>query len=104
LTPPPFVQIRNDFVLISGDTISNMSLEGVLAEHKARRVKDKQAIMTMVVKQAKPDPITHLSRLGNDELLAAIDPQTKQLLHYDHGKESGGREGRGRCVTMATTL
>ncbi|GAQ80574.1 eukaryotic translation initiation factor eIF-2B epsilon subunit [Klebsormidium nitens] len=85
--------IRNDFILISGDTISNMSLDAVLAEHKARRAKDKQAIMTMVVKQAKPDPVTHLTRLGNEELLAAIDPQTKQLLLYDHGKESGGREG-----------
>lgn len=79
--------------MISGDTISNMSLDAVLAEHKARRAKDKQAIMTMVVKQAKPDPVTHLTRLGNEELVAAIDPQTKQLLLYDHGKESGGREG-----------
>ncbi|KAM1752575.1 hypothetical protein ACFX11_010541 [Malus domestica] len=56
--------IHGDFVLISGDTLSNMSLT----------------------------QITHQSRLGNDELFMATDPNTKQLLYYedkeDHTKGS----------------
>ncbi|KAG0601733.1 hypothetical protein M758_11G136100 [Ceratodon purpureus] len=84
--------IRGDFVLVSGDTVSNMSLKEVVKEHQERRKKDKLAVMTMVVKRAKPSPSTYQTRLGNDELLLAIDPQSKQLLHYDPGRESGGRD------------
>lgn len=77
---------------MSGDTVSNMSLKEVVKEHQERRKKDKLAVMTMVVKRAKPSPSTYQTRLGNDELLLAIDPQSKLLLHYDPGRESGGRD------------
>ncbi len=40
--------IKSDFVLVSGDTVSNMNLAPVLEAHKARRAADKNAIMTMV--------------------------------------------------------
>ncbi|KAB1994766.1 hypothetical protein ES319_D13G120200v1 [Gossypium barbadense] len=79
--------IHGDFVLISGDTVSNMSLTQALQEHKDRRKKDANAIMTMVVKQAKPSPITQQSRLGTDELFMAINPVTKQLLYYEDKAE-----------------
>ncbi|KAL1828028.1 hypothetical protein ACET3Z_006440 [Daucus carota] len=75
--------IRGDFILISGDTVSNMSLTEVLQEHKERRRKDSNAVMTMVIKKSKPSAITHQSRLGTDELIMAIDPDTKQLLYYE---------------------
>ncbi|KAJ4715515.1 translation initiation factor eIF-2B subunit epsilon-like [Melia azedarach] len=82
--------IHGDFVLISGDTVSNMSLTQALQEHKDRKKKDDKAVMTMIIKQSKPSPITHQSRLGTDELFMAIDPNTKQLLYYeetaDHSK------------------
>ncbi|KAL6211352.1 hypothetical protein ACLB2K_016579 [Fragaria x ananassa] len=84
--------IHGDFVLISGDTVSNMSLTQVLQEHKERRKKDSNAVMTIVIKRSKPSQITHQSRLGTDELFMAIDPNTKQLLYYedkaDHAKGS----------------
>ncbi|KAK6232830.1 hypothetical protein SCA6_002903 [Theobroma cacao] len=79
--------IHGDFVLISGDTVSNMSLTQALQEHKERRKKDANAIMTMVVKQSKPSPITQQSRLGTDELFMAINPDTKQLLCYEDKAE-----------------
>ncbi|XVF30875.1 hypothetical protein REPUB_Repub16aG0095400 [Reevesia pubescens] len=79
--------IHGDFVLISGDTVSNMSLTQALQEHKERRKKDANAIMTMVVKQSKPSPITQQSRLGTDELFMAINPNTKQLLCYEDKAE-----------------
>ncbi|KAK9292183.1 hypothetical protein L1049_020143 [Liquidambar formosana] len=75
--------IHGDFVLITGDTVSNMSLTEALQEHKERRKKDNNAVMTMVITQSKPSPITHQSRLGTDELFMAIDPYTKQLLYYE---------------------
>ena len=77
------MKIHGDFVLISGDTVSNMSLTLALQEHKERRKKDTNAVMTMVIKRSKPSPITHQSRLGTDELFMAIDPDTKQLLYYE---------------------
>lgn len=82
--------IHGDFVLISGDTVSNMSLTQALQEHKERKKKDNNAVMTMIIKKSKPSPITRQSRLGTDELFMAIDPNTKQLLYYedkaDHSK------------------
>ncbi|MED6169236.1 hypothetical protein PIB30_019708 [Stylosanthes scabra] len=75
--------IHGDFVLISGDTVSNMSLTQALAEHKERKKKDSNAVMTMVIKRSKTNPVIHQSRLGTEELFMAIDPDTKQLLYYE---------------------
>ncbi|KAL4302598.1 hypothetical protein GQ457_10G014180 [Hibiscus cannabinus] len=79
--------IDGDFVLISGDTVSNMLLTQALEEHKERRKRDANAIMTMVVQHSKPSPITQQSRLGTDELFMAINPDTKQLLYYEDKAE-----------------
>ncbi|XP_078447976.1 trimeric LpxA-like enzyme isoform X2 [Wolffia australiana] len=75
--------IRGDFILISGDTVSNAALTKALEEHKERRKKDPQAIMTMLIKDVKPSYLTHQTRLGNGEIFMAIDPQTNQLLFYE---------------------
>lgn len=40
--------IHNDFVLVSGDTVSNVILGPALEAHRARRATDKNAIFTMV--------------------------------------------------------
>lgn len=77
------MKIQGDFVLISGDTVSNMSLTQALLEHKERRKKDSNAVMTMVIKRSKPNPAIHQSRLGTDEIFMATDPNTKQLLYYE---------------------
>ncbi|KAL6635325.1 hypothetical protein ACP70R_027996 [Stipagrostis hirtigluma subsp. patula] len=75
--------IHGDFVLISGDTVSNMSLTDALQEHKDRRKKDPLAVMTMIIKHSKPSILTHQTRLGNDEIIMAIDSETKELLSYE---------------------
>ncbi|KAI9193036.1 nucleotide-diphospho-sugar transferase [Polychytrium aggregatum] len=72
--------LRGDFILVSGDIVSNMKLDKALEEHKARRQIDKNAIMTMVVKQASP---THRSRSKGEEALFVLDPKTNQCLHYE---------------------
>ena len=43
---------------MSGDTVSNMSLEGVLAEHRERRKKDKHAVLTMVLQRSQLHPLS----------------------------------------------
>ncbi|KAK2451412.1 translation initiation factor eIF-2B subunit epsilon [Trifolium repens] len=75
--------IQGDFVLVSGDTVSNMSLTQAILEHKERKKKDSNAVMTMVIKRSKNNPAIHQSRLGTDEIFMAIDPDTKQLLYYE---------------------
>ncbi len=75
--------VRGDFVLVSGDTVSNMSLATVLAEHRARRAKDKLAILTMVTKKVSAKH--RAVRLGEHTLTLALDPSSRQLLHYEEG-------------------
>ncbi|KAI5076070.1 hypothetical protein GOP47_0008135 [Adiantum capillus-veneris] len=96
--------VRGDFVLVSGDTVSNMSLKEVLQEHKERRKSDKLAVMTMVVKRSQSSPSTHQTRLGNDELLLAIDPLTKELLCYDDGSSNNLKRTRQVAVDKALYL
>ncbi|XP_042448920.1 probable translation initiation factor eIF-2B subunit epsilon, partial [Zingiber officinale] len=74
--------IHGDFVLISGDTISNLNLAQVLREHKERKKKDPLAVMTMIIKHSKPSNLTHQTRFGTDEVLMAIDPRTKELIFF----------------------
>lgn len=40
--------IKSDFVLVSGDVVSNMDLGSAVRAHRARREKNKNALMTMV--------------------------------------------------------
>lgn len=40
--------IKSDFVLVSGDVVSNMDLGSALRMHRGRREKNKNALMTMV--------------------------------------------------------
>ena len=40
--------IEDDFVLVSGDVISNLDIAAVVREHQARKLRDSNAIMTMV--------------------------------------------------------
>lgn len=42
--------IKSDFVLVSGDVVSNMDLGAALEAHKMRRDKNKNALMTMVLR------------------------------------------------------
>ncbi|KAL1543317.1 translation initiation factor eIF-2B subunit epsilon isoform X2 [Salvia divinorum] len=78
--------IRGDFVLVTGNTVSDMPLTEALKEHKERKKRDSNVVMTMVIKQSKPSPVTDQSRLGTEELFMAIDPETKELLYYGTSK------------------
>ena len=72
--------IKYNFVLVSGDVVSNMNLLPVLNEHKQRREANKNCLVTMVLKQSDP---RNSSRSMQDDVVAAIDNKTKELLYFD---------------------
>jgi len=43
--------VTSDFVLVMGDLVSNVKIDEVVRVHKERRKSNKDAIMTMVVKE-----------------------------------------------------
>ena len=72
--------ITGDFVLVMGDLISNLNLDAALSKHKARREKDPNAIMTMVLREAGKD---HRSKPQIRRPFFFIDPQHARCLHYE---------------------
>lgn len=72
--------VHGDFVLVSGDMVSNMNLAGALAAHKQRCLQDRSYIMTMVLKETDP---FHRSRERCESGVFAIDAATGECLAYD---------------------
>ncbi|KAM9976101.1 hypothetical protein ACTFIR_009942 [Dictyostelium discoideum] len=73
--------IQSDFILISGDVVSNMNLQKALQIHKDRRELDKNNIMTMVYKQASS---THRTRSKQDDTVIWCNRDTMQVVCYDN--------------------
>lgn len=69
-----------DFLLVYGDVVSNLPLEGALAAHRARRTKDKNAIMTMVLREAGTN---HRSKARGTSPVFVIDPTKDRCLHFE---------------------
>ena len=90
--------ITGDFLLVSGDVISNMNLEPALLKHRARREKNKDAIMTMVLREAG---VGHRTKSKGSRPVFVIDPAAERCLHYE---EMGGRRGGSRYVTFDPEL
>jgi len=76
--------INSDFILVSGDVISNMKLDPILQAHRAHRSQDKSTIMTVVFKKAAPH---HRSRSHEDDSIVVINPTTGQLLCLENDLE-----------------
>lgn len=78
--------ITSDFVLVTGDVVSNLKLAGIIEEHKARVAKDKDNFMTMILQEASAG---HRIRPYGEDRLVAIDKASGCLLAYSklaHGK------------------
>ncbi|XP_041358393.1 translation initiation factor eIF-2B subunit epsilon-like isoform X2 [Gigantopelta aegis] len=76
--------IRSDFILVSGDLVSNINLKTLLDDHKKRREKEKSSVMTMVYKKAPPG---HHSRCQDDDVILAIEKPTGQLVHFQNTQQ-----------------
>ena len=90
--------ITGDFLLVSGDVVSNMSIEPALAKHRARREKNKDAIMTMVLREAG---VGHRTKSKGSRPVFVIDPNAERCLYYE---EMGSRRGRSRHITLDPEL
>ena len=86
--------IVGDFLVVSGDVISNMSVEPALVKHRARREKDKNAIMTMVLTEAG---IGHRTKSKGSRPVFVIDPIAERCLHYE---EMGRRRSGSRYLNL----
>ncbi|OVA10659.1 Bacterial transferase hexapeptide repeat [Macleaya cordata] len=76
--------IRGEFVLISGDIMSNMNLTEVFKEHNERKKKDVKSIMTIVIRKLEDQTSLNTMNYGYAVRYMDIHPQTKELLYYDN--------------------
>jgi translation initiation factor eIF-2B subunit epsilon len=70
----------SDFLLVYGDVVSNLPLEPALTAHRARRATDKNAIMTMVLREAGT---THRTKAQGTCPVFVIDPSKNRCLHFE---------------------
>ncbi|EPE03383.1 eif4-gamma eif5 eif2-epsilon [Ophiostoma piceae UAMH 11346] len=72
--------IEGDFVLVHGDLVANVPLDPILARHRARREANRDAVMTMVLREAAGD---HHTRAHGIEPLFVLDAANGRCLQYD---------------------
>lgn len=70
--------LRQDFILLSGDTVANANLGPILNQHKKSCLEDKDATMTLVYKKALPG---HHCRTADQEVFVAAS-KSKKVLHH----------------------
>ncbi|KAL8735583.1 MAG: hypothetical protein Q9166_000752 [cf. Caloplaca sp. 2 TL-2023] len=90
--------ITGDFLLVSGDVVSNVAIEPALGQHRGRREKDKNAIMTMILREAG---IHHRTKATNHKPVFTINPTTDRCLHYE---EVHASSRNGRHITLDPDL
>ncbi|KAI2467360.1 nucleotide-diphospho-sugar transferase [Annulohypoxylon bovei var. microspora] len=73
--------IGGDFVLVHGDLVSNIPLEGALAAHRARREANRDSCMTIVLREAGDGQ--HNTKTKGITPAFIIDPNAKRCLHYE---------------------
>ncbi|XP_062987871.1 translation initiation factor eIF2B subunit epsilon [Elgaria multicarinata webbii] len=72
--------VRSDFILVSGDVVSNINISTALQEHRIRRKLEKNvSVLTMIFKESEPG---HRARCQEDDVILAMDGATKRVLHY----------------------
>ncbi|KAF5315880.1 hypothetical protein D9611_004610 [Ephemerocybe angulata] len=72
--------VTGDFILVQGDLVSNIQIDEVVRVHKERRKTNKDAILTMVVKEAG---VQHRTRSRGDSPIFVVDSETSECLHYE---------------------
>ncbi|KAG6911456.1 hypothetical protein DXG01_014530 [Tephrocybe rancida] len=72
--------VTSDFVLVMGDLVSNIRIDEVVRVHKERRKTNKDAIMTMVVKEGGA---RHRTKARGDSSVFVLDPETSECLYYE---------------------
>jgi translation initiation factor eIF-2B subunit epsilon len=81
-------RLTGDFLVVSGDVVGNFPIEAALKAHKARRLKNRNALMTMLLREASPHD---RALVGFNFPTFVIDPTKDRCIHYeegDHGRAS----------------
>ncbi|KAH7029075.1 nucleotide-diphospho-sugar transferase, partial [Microdochium trichocladiopsis] len=73
--------IGGDFILVHGDVVSNIPLDGALAAHRARREANRDSCMTMILRETGEEE--HNSRSAGLTPVFVVDPKAKRCLHYE---------------------
>ncbi|KAL2072226.1 hypothetical protein VTL71DRAFT_11569 [Oculimacula yallundae] len=73
--------ITGDFLLVHGDLVSNLPIDAALAAHRARRIADKNAIMTMILRAGGLG--THRTKSKGITPVFVVDPTKSRCLHYE---------------------
>lgn len=90
--------MTGDFLLVSGDVVSNISIGPVLAKHRARRENNRNAIMTMVLREAGSE---HRTKSTGRIPVFVIDPEVDRCIHYE---EINHREKNDRYVRLTPEM
>jgi translation initiation factor eIF-2B subunit epsilon len=93
-------RLTGDFLIVSGDVVSNFPIEAALKAHKDRRLKNRNAIMTMLL--CETNPKDH-AMAGFNFPTFIIDPTKDRCLHYeeaDHRHTTHTRVDRDMFTDM----
>lgn len=77
--------INGDFILVHSDLVANISLDALLAKHRARREKNRDACMTVVLRSGG-DEYHHRTKIQATKPLFLIDSKNGRCLHYEETK------------------
>ncbi|RDW84919.1 hypothetical protein BP6252_02509 [Coleophoma cylindrospora] len=73
--------IVGDFLLVHGDLVSNLPIDAALSSHRARRLADKNAIMTMILRSGGLGG--HRTKAQGIIPVFVNDPTKSRCLHYE---------------------
>ncbi|CAK7266381.1 translation initiation factor eIF-2B epsilon subunit, GEF [Sporothrix epigloea] len=73
--------IAGDFVLVHGDLVANVPLDPILARHRARREANRDAVMTLVLREGGGSD--HKTRAHGIEPLFVLDAVSGRCLQYE---------------------
>ncbi|KAB5596467.1 Translation initiation factor eIF-2B epsilon subunit [Ceratobasidium theobromae] len=73
--------LTSDFVLLTGDVVSNIKLDEVIKKHKQRRKVSKDAIMTCVVKEVGK---AHRTKPVAEKNVFVLDAVTNECVYYEY--------------------
>ncbi|OTA02274.1 hypothetical protein A9Z42_0026160 [Trichoderma parareesei] len=73
--------VDGDFLLVHGDMVSNLILDGALAAHRKRRETSAANIMTMILHSGGTEE--HRTKTKGITPVFVVDTKTQRCLHYD---------------------
>lgn len=73
--------ITGDFLVLYSDTVANCDMGSILTKHRQRRIKDKNAIMTVITRASGQK--AHRAKPKAVEPVFVVNPRADRILHYD---------------------